>query len=195
MMYFRGYRGGYSIHHDSDIAGTVGRVTVLRRGVNAEWRHEFRSVHVQSGEFALDGLILWRSDVSVVRLLFPRIWCYTVRHIYQSSVVESATYINRTRKSRYATCRSSIITAITFGTGLKKIIIYGYPRTHRTRVSVPRVRPPWSVSLLHFAGTTNIKTPTFNLSRTFRNFVLDQSIDLSGLAVNWKIKEILPNKF
>ena len=60
--------------------------------------------------------------------------------------------------------------AITIRTGFKKIIIYDISAQHRTRVSVVRVRPPWSVSLFYFAGTANIKTPTFN-SRTFRVFL------------------------
>lgn len=85
--------GGYGIHHGGgDIAGAVGRRrgVVLRRRIDAEGRHEFRGVHVESGEFALDGGGLAvlrrrrrsRDDVAVVvRLLFPRVRCYAVRHI------------------------------------------------------------------------------------------------------------------
>lgn len=109
-MYLDGHGGGgYGVHYGGgsgdggggsggscgsrgDIAGaTVGRRdrgdVALRRRVDAEGRHEFRSVDIQSGELALDGLVLRRrrtDDVAVrVRLLFPRVWCYAVRHINQ----------------------------------------------------------------------------------------------------------------
>lgn len=114
MMYLDGHGGGgYGVHHGGggdgggdgggsggggrgDIAGAaVGRRgrgrgrgdVALRRRVDAEGRHEFRSVDIQGGELALDGLVLRRrrtDDVAVrVRLLFPRVWCYAVRHINQ----------------------------------------------------------------------------------------------------------------
>lgn len=58
MMYLgRHGGGGYGIHHGGgDIAGAVGRRrgVVLRRRIDAEGRHEFRGVHIESGEFALD---------------------------------------------------------------------------------------------------------------------------------------------
>lgn len=91
MVYLDGHRGGgYGIHYsDSDIArAAVGRRrgVVLWRRVDAEGRHEFRSVNVQSGELALDRRLIlrcWRADdiAVAVRLLFPRVWCYAGRHI------------------------------------------------------------------------------------------------------------------
>jgi len=95
MMYLNGHGGGYCVHRGgggADIAGAaVGRRgrgdVALRRRIDTEGRHEFRSVDIQGGELALDGLVLRRrraDDVAVrVRLLFPRVWCYAVRHINQ----------------------------------------------------------------------------------------------------------------
>lgn len=91
MMYLDGHGGGgYGIHHRSgDIAGAVvgccRRCVALRRRADAEGRHEFRSVDVQSGELTLDGLVLGRADdIAVrVRLLFPRVRCDAVRHVNQ----------------------------------------------------------------------------------------------------------------
>lgn len=91
MMYLHGHGGGgYGIHdRGGDIAGAaVGccrRCVALRRRADAEGRHEFRSVDVEGGELTLDGLVLRRSDdIAVgVRLLFPRVRCYAVRHINQ----------------------------------------------------------------------------------------------------------------
>jgi len=105
-MYLDGHGGGgYGIHYGGggggghgggggggDIAGAaVGRRgrgdVALRRRVDAERRHEFRGVDIQGGELALDGLVLRRrraDDVAIrVRLLFPRVWCYAIRHINQ----------------------------------------------------------------------------------------------------------------
>lgn len=133
--------GGYGIRHSGgNIAGAVGRrhVVVLRRRIDAEGRHEFRSVNVEGREFALDGGGLAvlrrrraRDDVAVVVcLLLPRV---AVRHVNRVCVSARTTagrsWINisliehthtpeHVHNARHALIRTPGETGL--GTGLKK---------------------------------------------------------------------------